>query len=125
VGRELESVILALGKWGSRATPVPKGELSVDALMIALETTFDPVAAEGLRLKLELRVGAERFSARVSRGQLELKRGASQEFDAAITSDASTLRQLVFMNRPLKPTEVEGDVKAARRFLELFPRPSR
>ncbi len=60
-GRELEPVLLALGRWGSRATPVPRGDLRVDALMIALETTFDGAAADGVKAHLALHLGADRF----------------------------------------------------------------
>ena len=45
-GKELEPVILGLGRWGSRAPfPAEPGELGVDALMLALKTLFDPVRA--------------------------------------------------------------------------------
>src|ERR1022692_3712680 len=49
-GRELQPVVLALGRWGSRA-PFPPSEapLGVDAIMLALQTLFDPSAAAGLR----------------------------------------------------------------------------
>ena len=48
-GRELEAVVIQLGRWGSSAPfPAEHGELSADALMIALKTTFDPAAAAGL-----------------------------------------------------------------------------
>jgi DNA-binding HxlR family transcriptional regulator len=124
-GHELESVVLALGRWGSRATPIPKGELSVDALMVALETTFDATAAAGLNLTLELRLGNERFVARVAKSRLELKRGSAEDPDAVISTDAATLRQLVFAKKELGTKEVQGDVKLARTFLSLFPRPSR
>jgi DNA-binding HxlR family transcriptional regulator len=123
-GRELEGVILALGKWGSRAVPVPKGELSLDALMIALETTFDPSAAHGLQLKVELRLGPERFTAKVAKGRLELKRGTFDDPDAILTTDPATLRQLVFAKKPLPARDVEGDLELARKFLALFPRPA-
>src|SRR4051812_23653374 len=46
-GRELEPVILALGRWGS-ATPVdPDAEMSVDSHALALRTLFDSEAARG------------------------------------------------------------------------------
>lgn len=123
-GLQLESVVLALGRWGSRAVPVPKGELSIDALMIALETTFDAEAAAGLELIIELELGAERFVARVARKQLELKRGSAEDPDAVISTDAATLRKLVFGGRPLATKEARGDTKLARTFLSLFPRPA-
>ncbi|MDP1822238.1 MAG: winged helix-turn-helix transcriptional regulator [Archangium sp.] len=125
-GKELEPVVLALGRWGSRATPVPRGALSVDALLIALETTFDPHAAKGLTARVELRLGLERFALIISRGQLQLARGPCPHFDVALTTDPATLRQLVFAKLPLaraKEVQLEGDEAVAARFLTLFPRP--
>lgn len=128
-GKDLEPVVFALGRWGSRATPVPKGALSVDALLIALETTFDPAAARGLTARVELRLGLERFAITLSRGQLQVARGPCPDFDAALTTDAATLRQLVFARLPLagarraKAVQLEGDEAVVARFLTLFPRP--
>ena len=129
-GRELEPVILALARWGSRATPVPQGDLSVTALMIALQTTFDPAASEGVRGRVELRLGAERFCARVTRSRLELSSGACESSDAVITADAVCLRQIVFGQQDLARArragelQMAGDEALATRFLSLFRRPA-
>lgn len=129
-GRELEPAILALARWGSRATPVPKGELSTDALMIALETTFDAAASEGLTARLELRLGADRFRVQVARKRFTLARGAADDPDAVITTGAACLRQVAFGQRDLAKARrsgdlvIEGDEEAATRFLGLFPRPA-
>src|SRR2546430_6939766 len=45
-GRELEPVLLELGRWGSQQPMTSAGELSVSALLIALETVFDPRSEE-------------------------------------------------------------------------------
>src|SRR5262245_42587349 len=132
-GKELEPVILALGRWGSRATPVPKGELSVDALMIALETTFDPNAAGDLRARVELRLGEERFVAKIARDRFEIARAAvdvPRAADATIETAAATLRRVVFGMRSLADAtrsgdaRVRGDHAIASRFVASFPRPA-
>ena len=45
-GRELEPVVIALGRWGSVA-PMPPGDMriGVDSTVLALKTLFDPAAA--------------------------------------------------------------------------------
>ena len=50
-GRTLEPVLLALGRWGSPLSPQPDSaeELSPDALIVALRTTFDAAAMGSLR----------------------------------------------------------------------------
>src|SRR2546430_1222281 len=45
-GRALEPVLLELGRWGSQQPMTSAGELSVSALLIALETVFDPRSEE-------------------------------------------------------------------------------
>ena len=72
-GRELEPVVLGLGRWGSRA-PFPPGDaaLGVDSLVLALKTLYDPGRADGLLgSSFELRLGDQRFEARPKEGRLE------------------------------------------------------
>jgi DNA-binding HxlR family transcriptional regulator len=61
-GRELHPILLRLGRWGARALHRPTGALGVDALMVALESTFVPENAADMRATYELRLGEERFS---------------------------------------------------------------
>jgi DNA-binding HxlR family transcriptional regulator len=129
-GRALEPVLIELGRWGTFA-PVPPGDpkLGVDSTMIALRTLFDGEAAAGLKATYELRLGDQTFRARVADGQLELERGEAPEAEATIESDPDTLMELLWQGRTLADAErtgdatVEGDRRAAARFLRLFPLP--
>ncbi len=129
-GRELEPVVLALGRWGSRA-PFPPGDrrLGVDASMLALKTMFAPAAAAGLTATYELRLGDQRFAARVRDGTLELARGEVPAPDAVITTDPGTLAAVLWHGRALADAQAAGDlaidggVAAVRRFLALFAVP--
>jgi DNA-binding HxlR family transcriptional regulator len=129
-GLDLEPVILALGRWGSRSPLVATAELSVDALILALKTTFDARAADGLRARIELRLGEERFHADVADGQIKLASGGVDSPDATIETDTITLRALVFGGRKLADAlragdlTLEGDRQAVTHFLRLFPRPA-
>jgi DNA-binding HxlR family transcriptional regulator len=129
-GHELEAVLLALARWGSRAGPPPPGELSPDALMLALRTTFDATSAAGLKARLELRLGLERYALEVARGKLAVTRGPCPEPDAAVIAEPATLRQVVFGGREQLARArregallLEGDAALAGRVLALFPRP--
>jgi DNA-binding HxlR family transcriptional regulator len=129
-GCDLEPVLLHLARWGSRARMSSAGELSVDALILALKTTFDPHAARELRASYELRLGEDRFRAEVADGRLDLARGGAERPDAVIQASAATLRSLVFGERHVASTlhsgdlKVEGDHQAVARFVDLFPRPT-
>ena len=125
-GRDLEPVVLALGRWGSRSPwPVP-GELGVDSLMLALRTTFDAEAAAGVHARLALHLGDDRFRLRVSGRDLVVERGEEADPDALVETDPGTLRRVVFGGVALADTaaRVTGDAEAAGRVLALFPRPA-
>jgi DNA-binding HxlR family transcriptional regulator len=129
-GHELEPVVLALGRWGSRA-PFPPGEaqIGVDATIIALKTLFDPLAADGLNASYELRLGEQRFRAEVADGRLTLARGDADRPDAKIQTEPATLATLLWHGRRLSEALRSGDVamegnrQALTRFLGLFPLP--
>jgi DNA-binding HxlR family transcriptional regulator len=130
-GRELEPVVLALGRWGSTA-PFPPGEprLGVDSAILALRTLFDSSAAERLEATYELRLGDQSFRARVADGRFEIARGSADHPDAAIETEAGTLAALLWHGRRLPEAlrsgdvEIEGSRSAVERFLGLFPLPS-
>jgi DNA-binding HxlR family transcriptional regulator len=127
-GRELEPALLALGRWGS-VGPMPAGDarLGVDAAVVALRTLFDETAAAGLDATYELRLGEQRFQARVAGGQLEIAREGTGEPDAAIETDPGTLARVLWHGLPLAEAErsgalaISGSRPAATSFLGLFP----
>jgi DNA-binding HxlR family transcriptional regulator len=124
-GRELHPILLELGRWGARSAHRPVGELSVDALMLALETTFVAESAAELRASYELRLGDERFSVEIERGTIAIVRGSPRRPDAVIETDPKTLRALVFGDKKLAgaPVEIRGDAGLGRGFFRLFARP--
>jgi DNA-binding HxlR family transcriptional regulator len=128
-GRELESVLIALGRWGARAPAAPEGcGMSFDAHLLSLMTLFDPDLAHGFETALELRLGEERFRAIVG-GDLTLERGEVEQPDAVVTGDHETLLALAHRGVTLDEAEaagevtVDGDRRAAERFFGLFTLP--
>ncbi|WP_438029958.1 winged helix-turn-helix transcriptional regulator [Sorangium sp. So ce233] len=124
-GRELEPVLVSLARWGSRAVPLPQGELSPSALMIALRTTFDPGALARGRLAVVL--DGEPFSVEIACGALSVARGEPAAPDATITTTARALRAVVFAGfagREPRGVEIAGDTALATRFLGAFARPA-
>jgi hypothetical protein len=125
-GQELRAILIQLGRWGARSPDRPQGPLSVDALMVALESTFDAGAAAGLRALYELRLGDERFAIHIDHGSIDIARGAPRRPDAVIDAAPAILRAVVFGDRTLEsaPIELSGDKRAARAFFRLFSRPA-
>jgi DNA-binding HxlR family transcriptional regulator len=129
-GRELEPVIMALGRWGARSPTLPQGApLSVDALILSFRTMFDPVAAAGLEARIELRFGEDCFQAEITAGRMALARGRAASPDAVVESGPDTLAALVYGGRELAEAlssgdlKIQGDRSAVKRFLTLFPLP--
>jgi DNA-binding HxlR family transcriptional regulator len=129
-GRGLEAVILALGNWGVRSPTLPRDAgMSVDCHILALRTVFDAEAAGDLDATYQLRIDGQRFRARIRHGRFDVSRGSVDEPDAVVTTDTGTLTQLLWYGRTLADAkragdlQIEGDDKAATRFLQLFPHP--
>jgi len=128
-GRELESVLQSLARWGSRAAMTSAQELSTDALLMALQTTFDAGASPITKARVQLRLGADVFQLLVDRRRLTIERAQDKPFDAAITANAACLRRVVFGQQSLAHARrtgelsLEGDEKVAAQFLQMFSRP--
>jgi DNA-binding HxlR family transcriptional regulator len=128
-GKELEPVVISLGRWGSRG-PFPDTDmpLGADALMIALKTLFDGSLAGDHDLLIEIVLGEDRFQASVSGNHLNIARGTAECPDARIESDPATLAAALWHGGPVddRAIVIEGARGAAERFMRLFaaPRPA-
>ncbi|MFC0531084.1 winged helix-turn-helix transcriptional regulator [Phytohabitans kaempferiae] len=126
-GRDLEPVLLALGRWGSPLRPGPDSasELSPDALVVALRTTFDPDAAVGLHATVQLQLPGDAFVLTVHDERLDAARGSGPA-DAALAGSVRTIQDLVFDKRPLDDAlrsgdaHVDGDTALLARFIATF-----
>jgi DNA-binding HxlR family transcriptional regulator len=129
-GRDLKPIVLSLGTWALRSRSFPAdAPVGTDSVILALGTFFDADAAGDLTARYELRLGENAFSVRVAEGGIEVDRGAADDPDAIIETDAATLSALIWERRELADAlrdgdiTIEGDRRAVTRFLELFPRP--
>jgi DNA-binding HxlR family transcriptional regulator len=127
-GRELEPVLHALGRWGSRV-PLPEvaPPLGVDAAMVALPTTFSAELAGDLDATVEVRLDGRPFAAVVKDGTLAVARGAATAPDAVLETTPAALAAVLWHDRSLRDAiaagdaTVEGSRRAAERFATLFP----
>jgi DNA-binding HxlR family transcriptional regulator len=130
-GRELEDTVMALGRWAARSPTPPTDApiVSADSIALALRARFDPSAAHGLRASYELRLGEDRFRIEVADDGIEVARGGTDHADATIDTDNDTLAAVLWDGRPLAEAKrsgeltIEGDKRAAERFVRLFPVP--
>ena len=129
-GRDLEPVLHALGRWGSRE-PLPSSdrEMSVDAFAVALSTVFDPAKADGMDATVALVVDGDPLVVQVHDGAFEIRRGSAEQPHARIEGSVAALREVLWRGRPLAEAESDGSVtvgglrSVVRRFLKLFPPP--
>ena len=126
-GRELEPVILALGRWGTSVPFPPDGhDMGVDSTILALKTVFDPATARDGSMTVELHLDEQTFAVQVSDGDIEIARGGAGESDAVLAASTMTLVALLWQGLGLGEAvrsgaaEVEGDRKTVERFLRLF-----
>jgi DNA-binding HxlR family transcriptional regulator len=129
-GRELEPVVRALGAWAVRSPVFPRdAPVSVDSVVLALQTFFDRDAAEGLNARYDLRLGEDRFQITIADGTIATARGQADDADATIDTDVAALSAVLWKGRDLDDAldagdmAVRGDAQAARRLFSLFPQP--
>jgi DNA-binding HxlR family transcriptional regulator len=116
-GAALEPVLIALGRWGRNRPLTATGPMSVDALLLALRTTFDPAVAGDLSIEVDLRIEGDRVALTVVDGQISMRRGPARQPDATITADVASLRSLVYRSSDGVGVRIDGDQAAVRRLL--------
>ena len=123
-GRALRPVLLALGGWGRHEPITTSNDLSVAALLLALETVCDPRAA--VDATYALGVEGEWFCLTVEEGAIAIVRGRTEEPTVSFETDVDTLRSVAFGREPFTEAEhdgrltVGGDRGVAGRFASLF-----
>ena len=116
-GRELKTVILELGRWGSKEPP-NDGPLGSDAAVIALMTMFNG----DLDGTFELRLDGHAFALRAADGRLDAARGPATDPRAVIEGTPGTLASVLWHGADPRQLAITGD---ARRFLRAFTPPAR
>ncbi|MGW4642814.1 winged helix-turn-helix transcriptional regulator [Sphaerisporangium sp. NPDC004334] len=129
-GRELEPVLLGLGRWGSRAPSPPDRELGRDSLLLGVKACFDAARADELRGTYELRVAPETYALEVTEGSIEISRSDAGRPDATLTTDLDTLRAVLAGRRTPADAvrsgdlHLDGDPRAARNLTDLLQAPA-
>jgi DNA-binding HxlR family transcriptional regulator len=121
-GRDLEPIVLALGRWGARSLG-PRGErrLCSQWLALALKSFFHAEAAEGVGRVYEVRLREGTFRVSVREGVVEVEPGPADAVDAVLEADDDALVALLAAGAGTGGVRVvEGDPRELDRFVELF-----
>jgi DNA-binding HxlR family transcriptional regulator len=130
-GRELEEIVLALGRWGARSMGERRPEQAIhpEWLMNALRAFAAP-AGEGTAEEFGLELDGSLFHLRAANGTLEAAPGPADDPVLVLATDTETLLGLVLgAADPEEAGQVgrlrlAGDRAALPRFLGLFSFPT-
>jgi len=132
-GLELEEAVVRLGVWGSKTLGRPGEDesFSVSALALAMRGAFDPAKASGRDLLLEIRLGAETpLVVMVSEGRVSFPSEppsspivleTAPEVVSELLVGSLNVREAVASGR----AKLDGSVREATRFFEIFRLPTR
>lgn len=131
-GRELEPALIALARWGmhSMEHPAETDVLRPGWGVLAMQATFQPEAARGVRETYELRIDGDVFHIVVDDGTMQAHQGPAPRADLVLDTDLETF--LAIGAHRLSPVEavvsgkarVQGDLEAGLRLVEILGLPS-
>ena len=131
-GRELEPILLALGRWGTKSMGRLPGEVVTRSrwLVAAMLAFHDSTRRIARPTTWELRLTDGVFTVRAEGTSLTVAAGAPERADVVVTTSDADLHAL--LTRQLTPDEavpsgavvLDGDVSALERLIELFDFPS-
>ena len=127
-GRELEDIVVALGRWGAK-TIVARGAeraFKPEWFAIALLGSFRPESARGVQATYELRIDGSTFHLRVTGGRVEHGRGPAADADLVVETDSESLFGLLMAQ--LRATDavaagavkIEGGSEELEKMIDLF-----
>jgi DNA-binding HxlR family transcriptional regulator len=130
-GRELEPILLALGRWGTKSMGRLPGEVVTRSRwLVAAMLAFHNSRGVARPTTWELRLSDGVFTVRAEGTSLTVAAGAPERADAVVTTSDADLHAL--LTRRLTPDEavasgavtLDGDTSALTRLVELFDFPS-
>jgi alkyl sulfatase BDS1-like metallo-beta-lactamase superfamily hydrolase len=79
--------------------------------MLALKNTFDPHAAQGVRIAAEVRFATDTFRISVDDGTIDIARGPAEPPDVVIETDSRTLEEVALAGRSARAAERAGELR--------------
>ena len=125
-GLEVVPVIANLGRWAARS-PLhdPSLRMSHVSVLMSLQTLISSERAEGLDARIGFRLGDASYVATVHDGRLDVDRRDAVDCEVTFIGSPSAVAAVIHGGAPFDTIEVEGDMALAKRFVTLFPLPSK
>src|SRR5919106_1158306 len=128
LGRSLEPVIAALGRWGLEflGTPAQEDDLRPAWAVVDMRSALKQEAARGLQETYEFRIDEEAFHLRVKDGEVEALQGPAVDPDLVVKGDTQAF--LALATGRVEPKEalgsgeirIEGDQEILARCVEVL-----
>ena len=94
-------------------------------LMMSLQTLISPKLAEGFDARVGFQFGETSYVATVYDGRLAIDRSRTEDCAVVFTGGPSEVAAVIHGGAPFDLIRVEGDMELAKRFVKLFPLPSK
>src|SRR3954453_68168 len=125
-GLEAVPHIALLGRWAARSPlhdpTLPMGHVSV---VMSLQTLLSPALSEGLDARIGFRFGEASYVTTLHDGRLDVERREVEDCDVTFSGPPSAVAAVIHGGAPLDTIRIEGDMALAKRFVTLFPLPSK
>jgi DNA-binding HxlR family transcriptional regulator len=129
-GYEAEPIVQTLGRWAARSPAHdPTLPISATSIMLSFRTMYNAARAKALEATIGFRFADDSFVATAGDDELKVTRGDTAGADATFVGDPTALAGAVYGKAPLDQLaaagvlKVEGDTKAAERFISIFELP--
>ena len=131
-GAQLDSIVVALGRWGAGAKEQSADPIGADSAMIRLRSLFNPKPERPWSATYEMRLGRYRFTTRVTDGHLtDMSRGEPHDQpDTIVDTDPDTLSRILGVDRAVTKAIkdgrliITGDAQAGQRLFDAVRIPT-
>lgn len=125
-GLEVVPLIASLGRWAARSPwHDPTLQMSHVSVMMSLQTLISPALAEGLDARIGFQFGDTGYVATVRDGRLEVERAKIENCRVIFSGAPSEIAAVIHGGAPFELIRVEEDMELAKRFVKLFPLPTK
>ena len=125
-GLEAVPLIATLGRWAARSPwHDPTLQMSHVSVMMSLQTLISPALAQGLSARVGFRFGQTSYVASIADGRLDVERTNAQDCDVTFIGAPSEIAAVIHGGAPFARLHIEGDMELAKRFVKLFPLPTK
>jgi DNA-binding HxlR family transcriptional regulator len=125
-GLEAVPVIASLGRWAARS-PLHDPTLSMShvSVVMSLQTLLSPERADGIRTKVGFSFADVSYVTTLADGRLLVERRPVEDCDVTFIGSPTEVAAVIHGGAPFETIRIEGDLELAKRFVTLFPLPSK